>query len=291
MDSHTSDWTATALFSPSKARAQQAQAKDWSAVDAWLAKKYVPARRPPTLERNEETLQVLLTLATLNEGADEQRALVDRVHKAALQALNKGNVGQEGRDDDLKALFKQLDEDAALTSLAKTAVALDVPDVCIETLGIAIADVNAQSFEADQLLRRAEEQLRAIKTQRRKAEEQLNELKNDSFQTPGQLVEQTGDWVRSTKQLKAKIAEYDERLASTGTAERPKVKLEDISKQARNLSTQQSQLADLEMQLRAYQSLPSDAKAARRKLESARDELRALTKKRDGLFEKLADGG
>lgn len=77
-------WTASALFSPSKARQQQAQAKDWSFVDAWLQRRY-GTKSVPAFERNEDTLQALLALATLNESADEQRNLVHRIHKAALK--------------------------------------------------------------------------------------------------------------------------------------------------------------------------------------------------------------
>ncbi|KAK5172680.1 uncharacterized protein LTR77_002800 [Saxophila tyrrhenica] len=288
MDDHnTHDWTANALFSPSKARVQQAQAKDWAAVDAWLAKKYAPAKRPPIFERNEETLQILLTLATLNEGADEQRALVDRVHKAALQALKKGRADREGRGGGAEVLFKQLNSDVVLTTLAKAAVALDAPDVRIDAMGGAVSDLTAEDFAASQQLQRVELQLRALKAQRHKAEEQLRELRSESFHTPDHLVDQTGDWVRSTKQLKAKVGEYDERLASARAAGRPTVKLDDINRQTGELSAQQAHLKDLEMQLRAFQSLPTDAKAARQQLESTRETLRTLTKQRDELFERL----
>lgn len=285
----TPDWTATALFSPSKARVQQAQAKDWAAVDAWLAKQYAPLKRPPTFERNEETLQALLDLATLNERADEQRALVDRVHKAALQSLSKAD--SHSGTDDLMALFKHLNVDVALTSLAEAAVALDVPDVRIGTLASAIADLTSQHFVAEQMLQRAEDQLRAIRAQRRKADEQLKQLQSDSFRAPANLVEQTAEWMRSAKQLKAKIAEYDERLASARAAGAPKVKLEDISRQAEELSAQQARLRELQAHLQVFQDLPADARAARRVLETARDDLRAVTKKRDALFGGLVDDG
>lgn len=43
MDSDA-DWAASALFSPSKARIAQAQARDWGFVDSWLAKRYSTLR-------------------------------------------------------------------------------------------------------------------------------------------------------------------------------------------------------------------------------------------------------
>lgn len=80
-----------ALFSPSKARQQQAQAKDWIFVDSWLSKKYHP-KPVPAFERDEETLQALMTLVAFNERADEEQALVARVERQALNELD-GKVG------------------------------------------------------------------------------------------------------------------------------------------------------------------------------------------------------
>lgn len=77
-----------ALFSPSKARQQQAQAKDWIFVDSWLSKKYHP-KPVPSFERNEETLQALMTLVAFNERADEEQALVEKVERQALNELEE----------------------------------------------------------------------------------------------------------------------------------------------------------------------------------------------------------
>jgi len=77
-----------ALFSPSKARQQQAQAKDWIFVDSWLSKKYYPKSVPP-FERNEETLQALMMLVAYNERADEEKALVEKVEGKALEELRE----------------------------------------------------------------------------------------------------------------------------------------------------------------------------------------------------------
>lgn len=82
-----------ALFSPSKARQQQAQAKDWIFVDSWLSRKYHP-KPVPAFERNEETLQSLMTLVAFNERADEERALVERVERQALKELQE-QVGDD----------------------------------------------------------------------------------------------------------------------------------------------------------------------------------------------------
>ncbi len=86
MDSES--WTAGALFSPSKARHQQAQAKDWAYVETWLAKKYAP-RAVPAFERNDDTLQALLMQANSNEAADLERDLIDRVEQNADEEFRK----------------------------------------------------------------------------------------------------------------------------------------------------------------------------------------------------------
>ena len=137
----------SALLSPSKAREQQAQAKDWASVDAWLSKKYA-SKRPPPFERNDETLQALLTLASLNDSADEQRSLVDRIEKAALQALSRRKASNATEDDGVTMLMRGLEGCEALDALSETIVSLDCPDVGIVTVAESLVDLTSQNFEA-----------------------------------------------------------------------------------------------------------------------------------------------
>ncbi|KAL2024784.1 hypothetical protein VTK56DRAFT_5605 [Thermocarpiscus australiensis] len=91
----------TAIFSPSVARAAASAAKDWSYVDAWLHRKF-PGRGPPPFERNADTLRALLALASANEAADEERALVARLEAetlAQLQAHERAPPQQHQNDD------------------------------------------------------------------------------------------------------------------------------------------------------------------------------------------------
>lgn len=81
----------TALFSPSKARQQRAQAQEWAHVDAWLASKH-PGRNVPYFERNDDTLKTLLALAAANERADDEAALVEAVEREALRELRQGQL-------------------------------------------------------------------------------------------------------------------------------------------------------------------------------------------------------
>jgi hypothetical protein len=85
----------TALFSPSKAAAQRAQAQDWHTIDVWLSSKY-QGRSVPIFERNEETLATLLALVKVNEKADEERELIVGVWREGLAELSgKGREGSE----------------------------------------------------------------------------------------------------------------------------------------------------------------------------------------------------
>lgn len=284
-------WDNSNFFSPSKARAAQAQAKDWASVDAWLAKRY-PSKRLPPFERNEETLQALLELATLNDSADEQRSLVDRIEKASLQAMSRRKAaGSERNAEIMKALMADLSGCDSLDGLAEAAVALSCPDTEIATVARAMTDLTAQRFDAEQQALRADSQLQAIRSEQAKVSAQLQDLKRDDFEPRSNLPELTADWIRNTKQLKAKIGEYDDRLAGLRATQQPTVKIEDVASMTAEFESQQQRLVELNTQLKAYQSLPSDPKAARAALEKARAELRSKVQERDELFERLVDAG
>ena len=284
-------WDNSNFFSPSKARAAQAQAKDWASVDSWLAKRY-PSKRLPPFERNEETLQALLELATLNDSADEQRSLVDRIEKASLQAMSRRKAGEsEGNAEILKSLMADLSGCESLDGLAEAMVSLSCSDADISTLARATADLTAQQFDAEQQALRGDAQLQAIKSEQAKVSAQLEDLKRDDFEPRSNLPELTTEWIRNTKQLKAKIGEYDDRLAGLRAMQQPSVKLEDVASMVTDMTSQQQRLEELSSQLKAYQSLPSDPKAARATLEKARANLRTKVKERDELFERLVDTG
>lgn len=278
------DWTADALFSPSKARVVQAQAKDWAVVDSWLSKRY--GSRMPNFERNEDTLQGLLTLANLNESADEQRSQIERIEKTALQALSRPRGVLN--DEILHAMQIELVNETHFDTLAEVIVSLDCPTSDTLYVSKKVVDLTSQQFELKQQLQRTEGQLDALKKEQAHIESLLLDLRSDAFQPPDDVIEATSEWTKSTKQLKAKITEYEERLAAsrpTSTAGGIQIlqqKLDDVVRL-------RSQLASLETELRAFQDLPTDARAARRKLEEARGELRSLTNKRDELFETMAE--
>ncbi|KAF2766959.1 hypothetical protein EJ03DRAFT_164721 [Teratosphaeria nubilosa] len=277
------DWSASALFSPSKARAQQAQAKDWAFVDAWLAKRY--GKSLPSFERHEDTLQALLSLATVNESADEQRALVERVEKAALQA---GAKRSHENDEVYNATAEALNSDGLqdLEALAEVAMMLGTTDA--QQMGVRVSELTNQHFELSEQVRQSAAQEAALERERIRLHTLLLDLGREDFRAPANLPEQTTEWMRNVKHMKAKLGEYDERLTALRGVSTGSLSVEDVLKQAQDVASQRQRLADLERNLAAFDDLPSNPSAARKKLESARNELRILTRRRDELFENMA---
>lgn len=278
------DWTASALFSPSKARAQQAQAKDWNAVEAWLAKKY--GSRMPTFERNEDTLQALLNLANLNENADEQRGQVEKIQKAALQSLAKKQDGVAG--EILHTVLVESANDSSLDTLAELAVTLDCPTSDASTLAREMVDLTSTEFEMRQQVLRTEAQLAALKDEQTRVTQLLRQLKSDDFKAPVDTVENTAEWARMTKQLKAKVSEYEERLSASRPVSQS-TGFEMVQQKLEEVDQQGALLAGLDAELKAFQNLPSDARQMKTTVEGARERLRKLTERRDRLFEGLVD--
>ncbi|KAI7497205.1 hypothetical protein KC367_g6099 [Hortaea werneckii] len=276
------DWTATALFSPSKARAQQAQAKDWASVDAWLGKKY--GKRIPTFERNEETLQALLTLATANEGADEQRSLIDKVEKQALHTSPKRTSEDEGL---YQELLESLDPQATeyLDSLSGSFAALGASKI-LEAAS-KVCSLQDDQFTASEQIKRAEYQYNSLRQEQSQLRNTLHELQDEEFTAPTDLPRQTSEWARNAKHLRAKLAEYDERLSAIRNVSGVSSLLENVSTKSREIQKQRMEFMEREVELSAFDSLPSDPRAARAELEEARANLRRLTARRDALFEDM----
>lgn len=281
------DWAASALFSPSKARIAQAQARDWGFVDTWLSKRYGGKRLPP-FERNDETLEALLALATLNEGADEQRLAVDRVEQAALFGYEEQRTGAS--EDVFQAISRNLDHkgDESLDVLANATIALNAPsNATVADLAASAIDLQTTNFDLSQQHARLKDQVSALQREANRLRALLREIKDDSFRPASELAEQTAEWSKGSKHLKAKIGEYEDRLAALRSAGPPSVTVEHVAQQAEALRAQKTQLAGLEAELKAYQSLPTNPREARATLEESRDELRRLTQRRDRLFEEM----
>src|SRR4051812_16762721 len=97
-----------AIFSPSVARAAASTAKDWAYVDAWIKRQYVHLSnpdpnshnypsRPPTFERNADTLEALLALIAANEAADDERDRLAGLEAAALDEVRAAEDNKKSR--------------------------------------------------------------------------------------------------------------------------------------------------------------------------------------------------
>lgn len=283
MDSST-DWVTSTLYSPSKARAHQAQAKDWEAVDAWLSKKYA-TRRIPVFERNDETLPALLALAELNEAADDQRVHVDRIEKNVLATTSK-RASEEG--EIYRSVAAAVDKDENLALLAQTIVYLDCAIVDMTAISSAILDLTSQSFIAHQQAMQVESQIAALVLEQQRLAEQLKNLQRDSFKTPTVLSEQTSEHLRNSKHMKAKLAEYGDRLNGLHSFDRSQQQVSSLIQDSDDLDTILHRINTTEAELELYQNLPTDARAARDRVRNVKEQLVKLIRRRDELFENLA---
>ncbi|KAI5807788.1 hypothetical protein BZA77DRAFT_330651, partial [Pyronema omphalodes] len=94
MADFTSIWSPAKVFSPTVARQQSQQLREWQYIDNFLASKFHPNPVPP-FERNADTLKALMALSSTNESADESRSLEIRVKEKALDELKKREAAEE----------------------------------------------------------------------------------------------------------------------------------------------------------------------------------------------------
>jgi HAUS augmin-like complex subunit 1 len=282
-----------ALFSPSKAAQQRAQAQDWHHVDTWLASKY-QGRSVPTFERNEETLKAFLALVAANEKADEERDLLWSIQKEALAELKS----QEVKDDNptsnaalLNSISSSLTTEgkSSLEALATTCVTLDSPAADPTTLAKTIITQTQTSHTLSETLLRASSLQRRLENELIALRAQLSELRSPAFQAPLSLQRQTLEWNRNTKQLRTKIGEYTVRLGSLEGKDHGLI--EDVVRRENATVELSERVKDLEAQVEAFKGLPRDRDAARGEVEKLGRELAALQRKRDRMFEELIEQG
>lgn len=281
MDS-SPDWATSALFSPSKARAHQAQARDWALVDAWLSKTYYPKRTPP-FERTAETLEILLNIANLNETADEQNALTERVEKSALLSFTKRKL----EHDVYSELLSGLDEQGKTSLHALAASAVMLRSVEPVPMAEQLCAMTTTHFEARQQQRRAETSFRALKSEQSRLESIVRALSNHDLQPSHNLGQRTVDSIRDTKHLKAKIAEYEERLNMRSSAP-DGTSIEDFIRRTADIKLLTTRADHIDADMSKFRDLPADGRNAQAELNRARDRLQTLTLKHDVLATKLA---
>jgi HAUS augmin-like complex subunit 1 len=279
------DLLPNALFSPSKAAQQRAQAQEWSQIDAWLSAKY-QGRSVPQFERNEDTLKALLALSSTNDRADEERDLLWSVQKEALVELKTAKESRHAMVDVIaNSLPKQGKAD--LDALAVTATALDAPGKTIAVGAALVQRTQTAQVLAQQLLRLTQLQ-KTVERELVQLRNQLAELKSPAFQAPVSLQRQTIEWNRNTKQLRAKLTEYQDRLAGFGDGETER-EARQVVENEQTIISLESRLEELNRRIEAYKGLPSDKEKAIEVVKQAELECEGLSRQLDELFERLAE--
>lgn len=126
---------------------------------------------------------------------------------------------------------------------------------------------------------------------------QLSELQsNPSFTASPNLPHQTADWTRQTKQLRAKLREYEDRLASlpasnfSSSQVNSSTSLARLADEEKALVELRGRVQELEAKVRAFEGLPASKEDARAEVKRLENELNGLRRRRDGLFEGLVEG-
>jgi len=266
------DLLPSAFFSPSKAKQQRAQAQDWQHVDTWLASKF-QGRSVPQFERNEDTLKALLALVAANEKADEERDLLWNVQKEALSELHARKVLHF--EDLLRSTFVQADMKtkqaeisnvpivnqitssltgdgkSSLDALSSLTAALNCASPDTKSLASSlIAEIQTSHSLAQSLMQLQHLQAR-LESELLSLRSQLNEVRSQAFQPPMSLPRQTMEWNRNTKQLRAKLEEYESRLASLESGDGPSTRelIKEVVTQEQQVSGISEQVQGLESQL------------------------------------------
>jgi HAUS augmin-like complex subunit 1 len=121
---------------------------------------------------------------------------------------------------------------------------------------------------------------------------ELSTLQSPHFKNEKNLPQRTAEISRQTKLLKAKVAEYDERLrnASSG-AEVPEKLLTEVEAANANAEVLMQKVKGVEARIEVYEGVPPEAREVRQVMVELREELEGWVRRRDGLFEGLVGGG
>lgn len=289
MESGALDLLPTALFSPSKAAAQRASQQEWNQVDQWLSTKH-QGRSVPPFERNDETLKAMLALVAANERADEERELLWSVQREAMSEA----TAQQARDSSMVALIESgLDArgKVALEALADVAVKLDIPQVDIYAMAEKLNEhtqtsqvLAQQMLHLSQLQKTLENELVSLRAY-------LQDLRSPAFQPPLSLQRQTLEWNRNTKQLKAKLTEYSDRLASlqSNNPDTSLANVQGLVKKEERCVQLEEEISLLSAKIEAYKGLPKDRMLAIQQVKSTELEVSKLKGELDAMFARMVD--
>ncbi|CCT67431.1 uncharacterized protein FFUJ_13642 [Fusarium fujikuroi IMI 58289] len=286
----------SAIFSPSVARIAASTARDWSYIDAWLSSKFHP-RPVPSFERNNDTLKVLLALASVNEAADDERNLVAKSEATALQELTDSErkidkTSRPLREGLIEAVEHNLPTDGhtALDAMANMALQFGVAFPEPDTLGQRMCQLQAGIHDAERMKARVEVLHKHIDDEAARVEELLKELQRDDYQPPAHLAKQNLNMQRKVKALSAKLPELQDKVtALAASADTSHPTIADLARDEQAYLSVLSRKKELDLQLATFHGLPSNPDVARAELEELRDQLRSVESQRDAVFEGLVE--
>lgn len=280
-----------AIFSPSVAKKQIAEAKEWSIIDNWLLSKF-GGKPPPIFERNSDTLKALLALATFNENADEEICMMTKVEANALKNL-KASIAKDSDIDLLISLESRLTRDgkSGLEALSDLSVTLNRPLPKIEALGRHLVDLQINSDFLDQMSDRVGTLEAHLNTELENIDVLIGDLQSQAYQPSTDLAKQVINIQRKIKEISIKLPELRDRVTSLSfpSSERSTVTIHDVKSEEKKFNELLKIVQKLELEVKSYHGLPHDVSLARIELENLRAELFKLISMRDNMFEDLID--
>lgn len=279
------------LISPTKARRDAAQAKDWAHVLSWLTKKYSP-QSVPRFERNVETLRALLELVAVNEAADWEADLIHRAEEEELSRYEAADRREADRPcrEMLGVLVDNLDEcgTQAVQELAEASVLLGTlsPDPIV--MGERIVEMTHERFEMEEQLRRVsdlqsrlERELVMMRENIGYIQSQENEIEHEEMQ------QHTAQLNREMKQFITKTGEYDEQIVALERFSITSPDVTEVKEQEQVVKKLQANIKSLERHVAGFHGLPPDLEVARGEFQRAKNELQELKGRRNDLFQEM----
>lgn len=160
-----------------------------------------------------------------------------------------------------------------------------------EKLGRSIINLTKMAFDLDQQGQRINALQDKLEYDLKLLRETHLKIQSEDFTASPYPPQKTAEWNRATKILTAKVQEYKDRLSSLNSSIPPCPLIPEIIVEEKEIIKLKAWVVDLNEQAKAFQGLPHDKNLSRLEVERVRRELEILTRKRDGLFEGLVDGG
>ncbi|KAF8250196.1 hypothetical protein K440DRAFT_597678 [Wilcoxina mikolae CBS 423.85] len=293
MTDFDSIWSPAKVFSPTVAKQQSLQQKDWIYVDQFLSTRFAPDP-VPKFERNPDTLKALLALASANEAADEEKALEHRVKEKALDELRKRDEAmEESRKGKGEPLLVGVEEHLTpegrrcLNSVALLSVALGSNSTEPQKLSSHLVALSSQEASIAQQTNRIDTLHSRLQTELSSLREALRNLENgEEHKLPPDLTTRVTEWTRTTRHLRNKTEDYKDRLqAMEAVLPTEGLTVPALIRQEQDILALKELVLDLEAQAKGFQGLPPEKDLARLEVERVQSELEELEAKRERLYD------